>query len=42
MGGRTILGRAARPERYGACLRLCSYAVVSLGFERLAWVEVPG
>jgi hypothetical protein len=32
--------RQALQDRYGARLRLRSYAVASLGFERLAWVEV--
>jgi hypothetical protein len=33
--------RQVLQARYGARLRLRSYAVVSLGFERLAWVELP-
>jgi hypothetical protein len=32
--------RQVLQARYGARLRLRSYAVASLGFERLAWVEL--
>jgi hypothetical protein len=32
--------RASLLARYGARLRLRTYAVVSLGFDRLVWVEV--
>ena len=32
--------RQVLQQRYGARLRLRSYAVVSLGFDRLAWDEV--
>ena len=32
--------RQVLQQRYGARLRLRSYAVVSIGFDRLAWEEV--
>ena len=32
--------RATLTQRYGALLRLHTYAVVALGFERLVWEEV--
>jgi hypothetical protein len=34
--------RTALQARYGATLRLRTYAVVGLGFERVVWEEVPG
>ena len=39
--GRLAGYRAALQARYGDRLRLRSYAVVSLGFERLVWEECP-
>ena len=38
--GRLQSYREALHEHYGATLRLRSYAVVALGFDRLTWEEI--
>ena len=32
--------RQTLAKKYGAALRLCTYAMVAIGFERLVWQEV--